>query len=197
MRPSAVRGPGRCGPRFQNSANAGGTPNMASARHASSSYRNNTPKLAPHIRTAFSSIAPKTKSRSPGELPTIRRTSDVAACCSSSSSRSRVSCASFLFRSSAAGLRPRASFGALGRFEAVVLRRRFFMACRPLCECREGAGHVMQKIAIALSSHARPQALDEASYSPRPDFWKGLEAGHVGPLGTQPIPAVGDGPVSG
>jgi hypothetical protein len=46
----------------------------------------------------------------------------------------------------------------------------------------------MQKIAIALSSHARPQALDEASYSPKPDFWKGLEASQVGPSGTQPIP---------
>src|SRR5580704_6791080 len=167
-------------------------------RKQSASRSHRLPKPAPHIRTAFSSIASKTVSRSPAELPTICRTSDVAACCSSSSSRSRVSCATFLFRSSAAGLRPRASFGALGRFEAVVLRRRFFMACRPLCECREGAGHVKQKIAIALSSHARPQALDEASYSPKPEFWKGLEASQVGPSVTQPrYPQVGDGPVSG
>src|SRR5215470_1350235 len=48
-RPRAVRGPGRCGPRCQNSANAAGTPSIAAARHAPSSCRNRTPKLASQI----------------------------------------------------------------------------------------------------------------------------------------------------
>jgi hypothetical protein len=55
----------------------------------------------------------------------------------------------------------------------------------------------MQKIEIALSPHARLQALDDASYPLKPDFWKGLGAIHMNPLGTQPISAVGDKPVSG
>jgi hypothetical protein len=55
----------------------------------------------------------------------------------------------------------------------------------------------MQKIEIALSPHARPQALDMASYSPKPDFWKGLGAIHVGVSGMQPISAAGGKPVSG
>jgi hypothetical protein len=33
---------------------------------------------------------------------------------------------------------------------------------------------------MALSPHARPQAVDEPSYSLKPDFWKGLEAIHMG-----------------
>ena len=37
----------------------------------------------------------------------------------------------------------------------------------------------MQKIEMALSPHARPQAVDEASYSLRPEFWKGPEAIHM------------------
>ena len=55
----------------------------------------------------------------------------------------------------------------------------------------------MQKIAMALSPHARPQALDEASYPLKPDLRKGLGAIHVGPSGPQPMSAVGDNPVSG
>ena len=60
-------GPGRCGPLCQNSANFGGTPNSAAALTASSSTRNNMPKLASQIRTAFSSIAWNTGSNSPGD----------------------------------------------------------------------------------------------------------------------------------
>ena len=52
-RPKGVRGPGRCGPRCQNSANAGGTPTIAAARMAPSSLRNRMPKwlrrCAPHF----------------------------------------------------------------------------------------------------------------------------------------------------
>jgi hypothetical protein len=38
----------------------------------------------------------------------------------------------------------------------------------------------MQKTEIGFSPHARPQALDKASYPLNPDFWKGLGAMHVG-----------------
>jgi hypothetical protein len=42
----------------------------------------------------------------------------------------------------------------------------------------------MQKIEMALSPHARPQAPDMASYPLKPDFWKGLGAIDVGLTGT-------------
>jgi hypothetical protein len=58
------------------------------------------------------------------------------------------------------------------------------MACYPLREFRERVyGHaVAQQIEIALSPHARPQALDEASYALRLDHRKGLAAVHTGRL---------------
>jgi len=48
-----------------------------------------------------------------------------------------------------------------------------------------------------LPPHARPQALDQASYPLEPDFWKGLGTIHVGPPAPQPISALADKPVSG
>jgi hypothetical protein len=90
IRPSAVRGPRCCGPRCHYAANAGGTPNIESARHALSSYRNRTPKLAPQIRTAFANMASKTGSSSPGEVEMICNTSEVAVCCSRPSVSSSV-----------------------------------------------------------------------------------------------------------
>ena len=57
----------------------------------------------------------------------------------------------------------------------------FSWFCRPLRECRGPVcRHAMQKIEIALSPHARPQALDNASYPRKPDFWKGLGLIHLG-----------------
>src|SRR6266516_367163 len=70
MRPRAVRGPGRCGPRCQNSANAGGTPSIAAASTASPLKRNRTPKLASQVRVAFASMAWNTG------LQVARRTGD-------------------------------------------------------------------------------------------------------------------------
>src|SRR6516165_7650610 len=51
-----VLGPGRCGPRCQNSANAGGALCSAAARKASPSRRYKVPNLASQMRTAFSSM---------------------------------------------------------------------------------------------------------------------------------------------
>jgi hypothetical protein len=55
----------------------------------------------------------------------------------------------------------------------------------------------MQKIEMALSPHARPQALDMASYPLKPDRRKGLGAIHVGLSGAAPMSTAGNGPVSG
>src|SRR6516162_2383268 len=79
------------------------------------------PKLASHSRVAFASIALNTDSSSPGELEMTLRTSEVAACCSSASSRSRVRWSSCFCRSAALGLRRRAAVGALLRLGFVVL----------------------------------------------------------------------------
>ena len=58
-------------------------------------------------------------------------TSAVAFCCSSNSSRSRVSNAFFVLTLVQEGLRRPLTFGALERFAFVVVRRRFFMALLP------------------------------------------------------------------
>ena len=58
-----------------------------------------------------------------GELEMTLSTSDVAVCCSSASSRSRVRRSSCSCRSAIDGVRLRAAFGALPRFGASVLRR--------------------------------------------------------------------------
>ena len=85
-----VLAPGRCGPRCQNSTNAGGALCSAAARKASPSRRYRVPNLASQMRTAFASIAWKTGSNSPGELEMTPSTSNVAVCCSSASLSSRV-----------------------------------------------------------------------------------------------------------
>ena len=51
----------------------------------SPSRRNSVPKLATHIRVAFSRIDLKTGSNSPGDELMTLRTSEVAVCCSSDS----------------------------------------------------------------------------------------------------------------
>jgi hypothetical protein len=71
------------------SAKAGGTSSDAAGWNKPPSYRNRIPNLASQTRVACSSIAWNTGFRSPGELEMTRRTSDVAASCSSASSRSR------------------------------------------------------------------------------------------------------------
>ena len=58
----------------------------------------------------------------------FRSISLVAASRSSTSSRSRVSSLFFVLALVLDGLRRRLTFGALGRFVFVVVRRRFFMA---------------------------------------------------------------------
>jgi len=58
---------------------------METGRKPSSSSSQSVPNLALQRRVAFSRIDRNTGSRSPGELPMIRRTSEVAVCCSSDS----------------------------------------------------------------------------------------------------------------
>ena len=62
----------------------------ATARNKSVSRRYNVPNLASQIRVAFSSIALKTGSSSPGEVLITLSTSAVAVCCCSDSESSRV-----------------------------------------------------------------------------------------------------------
>jgi hypothetical protein len=63
---------------------------------------------------------------SPGELEIIFKTSDVAVCCSSASSRSRMSSAIVSVVSTTEELRRRATFAELRRFN--ILWRRVFVA---------------------------------------------------------------------
>ena len=75
------------------------------------------------MRVAFSNMARKTCSSSPGEEPMTFSTSEVAACCSSAWLSSRVSRATSV--SSAAGKNWDVyAFGALRRFGSGVFRRR-------------------------------------------------------------------------
>src|ERR1035437_3846799 len=83
------------------------------------------------MRVAFSSIALNTGSSSPGELEMTLNTSEVAVCCSSASSRSRLSNATFLFSLAADDLRRRTALGAMGGFSINVLRRRALTALPP------------------------------------------------------------------
>ena len=64
---------------------------MAATRNWAPSYSSKTPKFASQRRVALAKIVSRTLSRFPAELEIIRRTSAVAACCPSASSRSRVS----------------------------------------------------------------------------------------------------------
>jgi hypothetical protein len=81
------------------------------------------PNVASQILVAFSSIALKTGSSSPGVLEIALRTSDVAVCCASASCNSRVSRATFVSFKAVGELRLRLAFGALRRFGVAVLRR--------------------------------------------------------------------------
>ena len=56
---------------------------MATRRNCSPSKSNMLPKLAPQMRTAFSSMAANSGCRSPAELEITWSTSEVAVCCSS------------------------------------------------------------------------------------------------------------------
>jgi hypothetical protein len=73
-------------------------------------------------------MALNTGSSSPGELEMMRSTSDVAFCCSSSSSRSRLSNASFLSLPATDEGKLRATSGALRRFDSRAVFLRFFIA---------------------------------------------------------------------
>ena len=59
-------------------------------------------------------------------------TSEVAVCCSSASSRSRVSRATCLWRLAAEEVRRRVACGPLRRFSVTVLRRRALMGLPPV-----------------------------------------------------------------
>ena len=86
----AAFGPGRIGSRLRIFASAGGTLCSAATRNASPSHRYSVPNLAPQMRVAFSSIASKTRSSTPGDVEMTLNTSDVAVCCSNASLRSSV-----------------------------------------------------------------------------------------------------------
>ena len=66
-----------------------------------------------------------------GELEMTRRMSPIAVCCSSASSRSRVSSAIFLSLSPTDDGRLRMTFGALRRFSVAALRRRVLTGSPP------------------------------------------------------------------
>jgi hypothetical protein len=72
---------------FESSANAGGGLCAAATRNRASSYSSKTPKFASQRRVALAKIVSRTVSRFPGEFEIICRTSAVAACCASASSR--------------------------------------------------------------------------------------------------------------
>ena len=137
------------------------TPCIAVARNrCAPSQRNNMPYWASQMRVAFSSIAWKTGSSSPGELLMTSSTSAVAVCCASASSRSRVSSASFLSKPVPAEPRRRVTFGALRRLGAVGMLRRFFIATPAnahACRERVCSGRAIQKTEKPQSPHARPQ----------------------------------------
>lgn len=99
------------------------------------------------MRVAFSRMASNAASKSPGELAIMRRTSAVAACCSSASSRSCVRRAIVSLALATEGLRPRATLDALR--PPNVLRRCVLPALPPV---------LLRRLI------ASPEALDEASY---------------------------------
>ena len=75
-------------PRRRSSASRGGAPCNAATRYCPSlSHRYSIPNLASQMRVAFASMASNTGSNEPGELEMTRRTSEVAACCSTASVR--------------------------------------------------------------------------------------------------------------
>jgi len=78
------------GLRPRSSANAFGALCIPTHRNASPSDRYIVPNCASQIRVAFSRMALKTGSSSPGVLEITFKTDDVAVCCSSDSERSSV-----------------------------------------------------------------------------------------------------------
>src|ERR1700733_12544809 len=127
-------------------------------------------------------MASKTDFKSPGAPAMICSISEIAACCSNASSRSRLSSAIVASALVLDGLRRPLTFGALGRFDLVVVRRRFFMAS--LSAARVPRASMKSRHSgdrDSLVASCLPQALDKVSYSLKPDFWKGLGAIHVGP----------------
>src|SRR5262245_49287306 len=89
-----------------NSANSGGALYKATRRNPSPSRSAMEPKLASQMRVAFSNIAWKTGSSSPGELEMTFSTCEVAVCCSNApasclraSASSRVRASSCFFNS--------------------------------------------------------------------------------------------------
>ena len=126
-RPFVVSGLGRKDPRLlMNSPNAGGRPSVASALNMPSWLRNRTPTFASQIRTAFSSIAWNTGCNSPGELEMMRRTSEVAICCSKACFSSRRYCAALRFSFSSGAVRRGAAERTLRRLGFGAPRCRAF-----------------------------------------------------------------------
>ena len=116
------------GSRRLNSASAGGALCIATTRQESPWKRYSVPKLARQRRVALSRMTANTCCKPSGDALMTRSTSAVAFCCSSNSSRSRLSSVFFVLALVLEGLRRPLTFGALGRFAFVVVRRRFFMA---------------------------------------------------------------------
>ena len=106
----------------------------AATRNWAPSYSSKTPKFASQRRVALAKIVSRTLSRFPGELEIIRRTSAVAACCPSASSRSRVSRATSV--SWRAGAEPRRgiALAALRPLGFNAGRRRTFAGLPPALE---------------------------------------------------------------
>ena len=92
----------------------------AAGKKVSPSYRNSVANLAPQMRVAFSSMVSNTGSSSPGELLIMRKTSEVAVCCSNASEswRVRASVASALGQIGGGSEAPCVVEGLLGRLEA-------------------------------------------------------------------------------
>src|SRR6516165_8761166 len=117
-RPSPLAALGRTtGARRCSSTKAGGGLCIAIRRNASPSRKKSTPKFAPQMRTAFSSMAWKIGSSWPAEELMTRNTSAVAFSRSSASSRSRQSRADSLSARIVLALR---RFGIALRLRALV-----------------------------------------------------------------------------
>ena len=147
-RATGFSGPGRkTGSRCRSSAKAGDALCVAPTRKASPSRSTSTPKLAPHRRVAFSSIARNTGSSAAGELEMTLSISEVAVCCSSASLSSRVSRATSVSWPAAEELRRDATFSASRGFSFAVLRPRALTGPLAALERRLIASPVAQDVA--------------------------------------------------
>jgi hypothetical protein len=102
------------------------------------------PNWAAQMRVAFSSIAPKTGFKSPGDELMTLRTSEAAESCSKASSRSRLSSAFSVLVLALEGLRRPLTFGALGRLSVAAFRRRVLIGLPPALERRRIATPMAQ-----------------------------------------------------